>query len=158
MSVTYQKLCSTECIKIVVPGEPVAQGRPRFTSRGGYPRAYDPAKSRDYKERIRDELKPLFLRREPFKMFGKGNPCSLSLSVYRAIPKRFTKQEKALACQGELRPTTKPDTDNYLKGVLDALNGVIFEDDSQVTDISAKKLYSDEPRIEVTVIGVRDGT
>lgn len=37
----------------VVLGDPVAQGRPRFSRQGGFVKAYDPAKSRDYKSYVR---------------------------------------------------------------------------------------------------------
>ena len=41
------------------------------------------------------------------------------------------------------------DIDNYLKGVLDVLNEWVWHDDVQIVSIKAKKLYSDNPRIEV---------
>lgn len=37
-------------------------------------------------------------------------------------------------------PEKRPDCDNLLKALLDACKGVIFEDDAQLTDITAKKL------------------
>lgn len=46
----------TRTVRIRVDGEPVAQGRPRFARRGGFVQAYDPKKSKDYKQRIRDEV------------------------------------------------------------------------------------------------------
>ena len=39
--------------KTVILGDPVAQGRPRFSRQGGFVKAYDPAKSRDYKQYFR---------------------------------------------------------------------------------------------------------
>jgi Holliday junction resolvase RusA-like endonuclease len=41
--------------------------------------------------------------------------------------------------------------DNYLKGVKDALKGVIWKDDSQVVEVFARKRYSARPRIEVKI-------
>ena len=40
-------------VLIVVPGEPIAQGRPKFSTRNGVFRAYDPPDSRDYKEYVK---------------------------------------------------------------------------------------------------------
>lgn len=47
--------------------------------------------------------------------------------------------------------STRPDTDNYVKGILDALNGIVVKDDSKIVDIVAQKFYSDTPRIEAVV-------
>ena len=66
-------------------------------------------------------------------------------------PKRLTKAE-AFRIQNGLRfPTRKPDIDNVLKAVADALNGVAYHDDSQVVMIEAQKLFSSEEGVRVTV-------
>lgn len=137
-------------VQVIIDGEPVAQGRPRFARRGGFVQAYDPKKSKDYKQRIRDEVMPLFYQRAGFTPFT--GPCSLTLYVYRPILKSFSMRRREMAEAGLIRPTTKPDTDNYLKGVLDALNTVVFKDDSQFVGMVAQKFYSCEPRIEIIVV------
>ena len=43
----------------------------------------------------------------------------------------------------------KPDLDNVVKLILDAINGIVFADDKQVVSISASKAYSDTPRTTV---------
>jgi len=50
---------------------------------------------------------------------------NLSIAVYRPIPKSFSKKKAALAEAGQEQPTTKPDIDNYIKGIKDALIGVV---------------------------------
>lgn len=152
MSATFIRKGGTTVINIVVPGKPVPQGRPRFTRQAGYVRAYDPKGSKDYKTLIRNEIQPLFYQRPRFQPIPKGCAVSLTLFIYRPMLKGFTPRKQEQAEAGILRPTQKPDTDNYLKGVLDALNTVIFEDDSQVVDIVAKKFYSYEPRIAITIV------
>lgn len=53
---------------------------------------------------------------------------------------------------GLLRPTTKPDVSNVIKGVEDALNGVWYKDDSQIVAYGkVGKWYSDMPRVEITM-------
>jgi crossover junction endodeoxyribonuclease RusA len=47
------------------------------------------------------------------------------------------------------RPTVAPDLDKYLRGLLDSLTGICYQDDSQVVDIRAKKVYSDTPGADV---------
>ena len=59
--------------------------------------------------------------------------------------------EKVAALDNEIRPTSRPDTDNYVKGVLDALNGTVVKDDSIIVDLIAQKFYSNIPRIELEV-------
>jgi Holliday junction resolvase RusA-like endonuclease len=51
----------------------------------------------------------------------------------------------------EIRPTKKPDADNILKAVLDALNGLAYNDDSQIVSARIEKLYSDNPRVEIVI-------
>ena len=48
--------------------------------------------------------------------------------------------------------TKKPDADNILKAISDALNGIVYRDDSQVCDCSVVKLYSKNPRVEVSIV------
>jgi Holliday junction resolvase RusA-like endonuclease len=132
-------------IQFTVYGEPVAQGRPRATTIAGRARLYDPAKSRNYKEYVRlaaSEHAPAALLE---------GPLLLSVSIYRSIPKSFSKKKTAQAEAGELRPTSKPDVDNYVKGIKDALNKVIWKDDSQIVSVTVAKFYSQKPRIEVKV-------
>nr|WP_286673097.1 RusA family crossover junction endodeoxyribonuclease [Bacillus subtilis] len=62
-----------------------------------------------------------------------------------------TQKRRKRAENGLLRPTTKPDVDNYVKGVKDALNHLIYKDDSQVVDLKVSKFYSEEPRVEVMI-------
>lgn len=64
-----------------VPGEPVAQGRPRFSRRGGFITAYDPVKSRNYKEAVR-----LMVQQQ---MQGKKiieDGCKATIDIFRGIP------------------------------------------------------------------------
>jgi Holliday junction resolvase RusA-like endonuclease len=134
-------------ISITIPGEPVAQGRPRFTASGGYVKAYDPAKSKDYKQYVR-----LAAAQQ-----ATGKPLEgalvMSLRVYRPIPKSFSGRRRAQAEAGAIRPETKPDLDNYVKGIKDALRGICWHDDSQVVGYIEPfgKFYSDRPRVEITV-------
>lgn len=48
-------------------------------------------------------------------------------------------------------PIGRPDIDNYIKFVLDALNGVFYKDDSQVVHIESIKEYSTEPKTIVRI-------
>ncbi|WP_144469044.1 RusA family crossover junction endodeoxyribonuclease, partial [Bacillus pumilus] len=78
-------------------------------------------------------------------------PLELKVKVYKSLLKSFSKKKAAEAERGELRPAKKPDVDNYIKGIKDGLNKVIWQDDSQIVDLHVSKFYSSTPRIEVEV-------
>ena len=132
-------------IRFTVPGEPVAQGRPKFTTKSGFPRAYDPEKSRSYKEYVR------YTAAEYAPDIPFDGPLVLTIDVYRSIPKSFSKKKIIEAENRLLRPITKPDGSNYQKLIEDAMNGIIWRDDSQLVDIWVSKWYSILPRVEITV-------
>jgi crossover junction endodeoxyribonuclease RusA len=46
-------------------------------------------------------------------------------------------------------PSVAPDLDKYIRACLDALTGICYIDDSQVVDIKAKKVYSDQPGADI---------
>jgi Holliday junction resolvase RusA-like endonuclease len=54
---------------------------------------------------------------------------------------------------GSVLPSRKPDIDNVLKIVLDALNGVAYKDDSRVVSVSGRKIYSMTPKIVIEMKG-----
>ena len=132
--------------KVVVLGEPVAQGRPRFSRQGGFVKAYDPARSRDYKQYVR-----LVAAKDAPEAPVTG-AVLLSLKIYRSIPKSMSKRKREAALAGRLRPTTKLDVSNVLKGVEDALKGLWYADDSQIVGYGTLgKWYDKQPRIEITM-------
>ncbi|MFS0593972.1 RusA family crossover junction endodeoxyribonuclease [Cytobacillus horneckiae] len=132
-------------IKFTVFGEPVAQGRPRATTINGKVRMYDPAKSKNFKEYVRLVASQ---NRPPELLTG---PLVMSVIVFKPVLKSFSIKKVAAAEGGELRPVTKPDVDNYVKGIKDALKSVIWKDDSQVVDLLVSKYYSQNPRVEITI-------
>ncbi len=67
------------------------------------------------------------------------------------MPKGFPAAKRYLAEIGLIRPTTRPDSSNYLKIFEDALNDTVWKDDSQVVDARICKYYGD-PRAEVEVL------
>jgi Holliday junction resolvase RusA-like endonuclease len=136
-------------IRIEIPGAPVAKGRPRLSARNGFARAYTPAKTRRYEDLIRLAAGEQMGERPLME-----GPLFVCVEAYVPIPKTLsTKPKLALIKSGHLRPTTRPDLDNYLK-VIDGLNGVVWHDDSQVVQIAGVKAYSDRPRLVVIIAPV----
>lgn len=137
-------------IKIVIPGQPFQQERPRskiVTPKGKAPfvSVYDSKKSKANKALIASyaqQVKPTV----PLD-------CDLEVEIifYKQVLKSFSKKQKEQALSGMLRPSTKPDIDNYVKAVFDGINGIIWKDDARVVDLKSSKYYSDRPRTEVIV-------
>lgn len=134
-------------IQFTIPGPVQAQERPRFSRMGKGVRTHDAPKSRSYKELVKLvawQNKP----QEPIL-----EPIRLEVDVYLMPPKKYhTKPKQELIATGELRPTTKPDIENLLKGIMDGMTGIIYRDDSLVVELVARKFYALTPRAEVTVI------
>lgn len=122
-------------MEFVVEGEPQGKARPRFSRRSGT--VYTPAKTAKYEKEIRDS----FLAAGG-KLIPEGSYVLVTIDAYFEIPKSYTKR-KRLACERNInRPDKKPDIDNVLKVVLDALNGVAYVDDKQVIGVICRKWYS----------------
>ena len=67
-------------------------------------------------------------------------------------PKSLSKKERNEIDGGKTVPkTTKPDIDNLTKAILDALNGIVWKDDAQVTQINVQKIWSSKDQIEVEI-------
>ena len=130
----------TEPITIIIPGEAVAWGRARLGTVNGHAVHFTPKKTRQHEGYLRTMF--------ALEMAQRGaqatdEAVTMTVIVYRRIPKGASKKKTAAMMAGALLPTTKPDLDNYVKAVVDAANGVIFKDDSQVVAINARKAFDD---------------
>lgn len=130
-----------------VAGAPRGKGRPRAAVRGGHAHIYTDAKTRSEEAVIRDMAQQVMDHRPPY-----DGPVLLTMTAFRPIPAAFSAKKRIQAETGELVPTTKPDADNYLK-VCDALNGIVWRDDSQVVTAIIHKRYSERPRLQIEVVG-----
>ena len=120
-------------IKFTVPTEPVPFPRPRFNSdtKG----VYNSARYTDFKNAIALIARRAMDGREPFT-----GEIKIHADFYRhkPRPKKGTKPQVSFIGDG----------DNYLKAVMDALIGVCYVDDRQITDFSGRKIFG-EPHVEI---------
>lgn len=132
-------------IKFTVYGKPVPKARPRVTRNGVF--TPDRTKEKEY------EFQFEYMSAGGRMMDG---PIHIIIHAYYAIPKRAKKFYRKMMEEGTLKPLVYPDVDNVAKLVCDALNGVAYKDDSQITELFIDKKYHNEPRIDVEVIGITE--
>lgn len=136
-------------LMLEIPGSPIGQGRPKFSTINGHAKAYDPEKSRNYKAYVR-LLATQAMKDSGFTMIE--GPCCLSIDAYFEVPKSKSKKFREAALSGLEYPTKKPDLSNIIKGIEDALNGLAYKDDALIVRLNTVKLYSEIPRVEVSLI------
>lgn len=140
-------MATGKSVTITVPGEPVGKGRPRFSTNGGFARAYTPKKTAMFENLVRLEYES-----QCGYKYEDDNMLSLLVIAYFSIPKSTSKKRKAMMQEGIIRPTVKPDADNLVKAVADSLNGIAYRDDKQIVDCQVRKFYAETPK---TVISIR---
>lgn len=127
-------------LRLTIPGEPMGKQRPRHGN--GF--TYTPQKTVNYETLVK----------ELFTISGQkklGHELWVDIKAYFPIPKSTSKTKAEQMRREIIRPTKKPDTDNIAKIILDALNKLAYDDDSQVIDLRVQKYYSDNPRVEIVI-------
>ena len=134
----------TETITVTVNGEVVAKGRPRMTRRGFI---YTPAATRKYEAHARLAAQVAMGNRAPLHV-----PVRIELAVELPVPTSWSNKRQLAALAGAIAPTSRPDIDNYVKTVLDAINTIIVTDDALVVEVQAYKRFSNQPKLVATII------
>lgn len=120
-------------IEFEVPGAPIPKGRPRASFKTGI--IYTPRKTADYESSVKCQaMKAMWGR----SVLRKSEPLRVEIIFNIQAPKRYL-NKTGLKCN--IYPVVKPDLDNFIKSVLDGMNGIVFEDDSQIVEIKASKKY-----------------
>lgn len=128
-------------------GLPRGQGRPRATVRkGGFATIYKDTKSRQYENSIAAVARGVMGDRPPLT-----GALSVSMRFRMPIPASATKARRAAMAAGEVPHTSKPDGSNMQKALEDAMNGIVFVDDSQIVRGFWTKIYSDKPGVDVRI-------
>lgn len=136
---------------ITIPGEPVAQGRPRFVRRrSGHVGTYDPLKSRRWKLMARTRMAAAV--GEGFPLFKEGPLKVTIIAVFACFGYRRRRRAPAEA----ILHSTRPDVENVVKAVLDAGNGVVWKDDGQVAILHASKVQAGQTDIARVIVFVQE--
>ena len=129
-----------------MPGTPKGKQRPRVCRINGRSITYTPKQTVAYENQIRS----IYSKVANFK-FARHVPLEVAVLAFFAPPKSVSQKVRALMLNGEILPTKRPDGDNVIKVVLDALNGVAFHDDGQVCKIYFEKMYAETPEVRVLI-------
>lgn len=130
-----------------IPGEPKGKGRPRFARRGSYVHTYTPDSTAAYEEKVRH----CYYQQCRNHNFGGDERLQVHFLAKYPIPKSISQKKRGMMIAHLLRPATKPDADNIIKIVCDALNGIAYKDDAQIVDVHFHKIYSTEPGVQVMI-------
>ena len=130
-------------MKFVVEGKIKGKARPRWSSASGC--VYTPPETKQYEKYIA----------HCFRIAGGQKiegAVKLTVTMLFAIPKSMKKADKELCKFNEILPQKKPDIDNCLKAVMDALNKVAYNDDKQVTSENVVKRWTTgTERLEIEI-------
>jgi len=130
-----------------VPLEPKGKGRPRFSRHGKFTKVYTDQATLDYETAIQVCAGKAMGSQKPLE-----TPLSVFLYIRLPIPQSYSKSRKTACLDGSERPAKKPDIDNVAKAFLDAMNGTIYLDDTQVVGLYIKKVYSAVAGVDVAIM------
>lgn len=130
--------------EFTVYGHPTPKERPRFNHYTKTP--YTPHKTQAYETAVRYSFLAKF--KKPRKAEGY---IEMRLQAYFEPPKSVSKTIRESMLLGEIRPDKRPDADNIIKAICDALNGLAYLDDKQVVSISLDKWYGEKEKVVVWI-------
>lgn len=140
-----KKISLNHLYNFTLDTRPIAKKRPRFSTRGNIVRTYD---DQDYEKRLYKFLLTQEMKKHSLSNLLEGK-INLQIAFYTTIAPSSSKKKKMI-CEGR-GDMRRPDLDNYLKFLLDCMNGVIFRDDSQITKICCEKTYSNAPLVVINL-------
>lgn len=113
---------------------PHPKQRPRFDMRTG--KIYNPVSNVEAEKLIRDA----FMKKYPNHSVWEKSPIHVSVDFY------FKSSEQH---HDGWFHSSKPDIDNLIKTVFDALNGIAYHDDGLICSVNSCKFYDENPGIVI---------
>jgi len=118
--------------EFAIPGKPYPLKRARRMKFGGM---FDPKENVEAKKLVAQ------IARLAIKSPLSGPVALAAVFVFERPKSHYGKTLKATA---PICHTQRPDVDNLIKTVLDGLNGIAWNDDAQVVEVSGRKAWGDE--------------
>lgn len=135
-------------VQFSVAGLPKGKGRPKFARTGQHVRTYTPHETAVYENLVKLE----YMRQVGNKKLSGALRAVIQCCF--PVPKSVSRKRRAAMLSGEIRHTGKPDCDNLAKGILDALNGIAYDDDSQICVLAIAKKYAEQAEVLVILEGI----
>jgi Holliday junction resolvase RusA-like endonuclease len=130
---------------ITIPGVARGKGRGRATRHGTI---YTPEKT------VNAEA---WVKTCAYEQVGQPmlkTALSVCVHINVEVPKSWPQKKRDAALDGTIRPTGRPDLDNCIKLLMDALNMLVWLDDAQVVRLVASKSYATAPQTVVEIFEV----
>jgi len=135
----------TLIVTFEVEGDPVPKSRPRFARRGNFVQTYTDAKTIDYETHVAMKAR---------QAIGASEPLQGALTVFLylryTIPASYSKKRKEACLRGVEYPK-RIDLDNVYKSITDAMNGIVYIDDSQIVEAHITKVYAETAGANIMV-------
>ena len=132
-------------VKFVVPGKPFGKQRPRMSRRGKFTTTYTPKETVEYENLVKISY---YASNSDTKLKGA---IKAEIRGVFPLPKSTSNKQKEKMLSGEIKYTKKLDCDNMAKCILDALNNIAYDDDSQIYELKGSKEYGENPRVEISL-------
>ena len=150
-------------MQIVIPGDPIAKARHRRRKLAdGRIMDYDPQQVEKSKaaQYLTWYVQSYFDSDIDEKIMEASDLASadafkLDMVLHIQIPKSDSTPIRNAKLWGLIPHNQKPDSSNLLKFYEDAANSVLYDDDSMLCHVSAKKKWSDNPRTEINIMPIK---
>ena len=119
----------------------IGKERPRYNTKTHT--TYTPQKTKDYEEMVRWS----FVSKYNIEKEASYEPFKATIvAIFKPPVSTSQKKLKELIGKPYMK---KPDIDNIAKAILDSLNGLVYKDDNQVTELIIRKEYGLENKVLV---------
>lgn len=139
-----------QIIQLAIPGEPQGKQRAKAARIGkgptAYIKTYTPEKTVNYETYIKE----LFAIKYP-DFIPVESELKMELQAWLMIPASASKKKRKLMQDLALKPGKRPDVDNVLKVVMDALEKLAYKNDSQIVEAHLYKFYAERPRLDIRI-------
>lgn len=132
----------TPLVDLFIPGEPQGKQRHKWSPHG----TYSPKKTVNYETYIKE----LFAVKYPDFVLVE-DVLEIVLTAWLMIPTSGSKKKRAMMESNELRPGKRPDVDNLIKIVMDALEKLTYKNDAQIVSAKIDKYYSNKPGLDIKI-------